>query len=157
MFTDHLTRAIAAARTPQLDHLAREVWRAHGSGVLDDAPAPHWRPLQRAGPRPAPNCVRPPDARHGPRPAALTALRDGGSLQLPGRAPPALAANFTVGELAVLKCVSDEHRHHGTCSAYVDALAARSGTSRSTVQRALRQAQRLGLVTVQERQFIQQF
>jgi hypothetical protein len=34
-----MTRAVAAARTDQLDHLSREIWRAHGSGIIDDATA----------------------------------------------------------------------------------------------------------------------
>ena len=34
---------------------------------------------------------------------------------------------------------------------HLDCIAARSGTSRSTVQRALREAQLLGLIVVQER------
>jgi hypothetical protein len=36
MFTDEVTRAIAAARTPALDHLSREVWKAYASGALSD-------------------------------------------------------------------------------------------------------------------------
>lgn len=55
------------------------------------------------------------------------------------------------GELAVLRIVADEIKRHGCCATYVDAIAARAGVSRSTVQRALRQARALGLVTVQER------
>jgi hypothetical protein len=36
MFTDQLTRAIAAARTPQLDHLSAELWKAYAAGALSD-------------------------------------------------------------------------------------------------------------------------
>jgi hypothetical protein len=41
MFSGALTRAITAARTTELDHLCREVWRAHAAGILanDDAQA----------------------------------------------------------------------------------------------------------------------
>src|SRR5215207_6370158 len=66
-----------------------------------------------------------------------------------GPMAPALAARFTVSELAVLKIVSDEIRQHGTCFCTVAEIAARAGTSR--VQDAIRQAARLGLLTVQER------
>jgi hypothetical protein len=38
-FADAITTAIAAACPQQLDHLAREIWQAHGSGALDDASA----------------------------------------------------------------------------------------------------------------------
>jgi len=54
-------------------------------------------------------------------------------------------------ELAVLKIVSDEIRQHGTCFCTVAEIAARAGTSRTKVQDAIRQAARLGLLTVQER------
>ena len=39
MFAETIARAVQAARTDELDHLAREIWRAHGAGVLDDAGA----------------------------------------------------------------------------------------------------------------------
>jgi hypothetical protein len=66
--------------------------------------------------------------------------------------PPALAAKFTVGELAALRIISDEVRHHGFCSLHIDAIAARAGVrSRTTVKDALREAQKLGMVTVKER------
>jgi hypothetical protein len=38
--------------------------------------------------------------------------------------PPALARRFTVSELAVLKIVSDEHRHHGACDRSLGQIAA---------------------------------
>src|SRR5215211_2372597 len=47
--------------------------------------------------------------------------------------------------------VSDEIRQHGTCFCTVAEIAARAGTSRTKVQDAIRQAARLGLLTVQER------
>jgi hypothetical protein len=40
--------------------------------------------------------------------------------------PPALAARFTQGELAALRIVSDEVRHHGVCTLHIDAIAARA-------------------------------
>jgi hypothetical protein len=73
-------------------------------------------------------------SRHGPRLADLAALIVNPALSVgdawprPGRA-----------------------RHNGVCGAYIDELAGRAGVSRATVQRALRQARALGLITVQER------
>src|SRR3954454_15053020 len=63
--------------------------------------------------------------------------------------PPGLACKFTTGELAVLKIVADEVRTKGACVLSVAEMAARSGTSESTVRRAFRAA--VGLMTVQER------
>ena len=65
--------------------------------------------------------------------------------------PPALAARFTQAEMAALRIISDEVRHHGVCGLHIDAIAARAGTCRTTVKNALREARRLNLVTVQER------
>jgi hypothetical protein len=65
--------------------------------------------------------------------------------------PPALACKFTVSELAVLRIIGDEVRQHGQCDRCVDELAARAGVCRSMVKNAIREAARLGLLTVQER------
>jgi hypothetical protein len=65
--------------------------------------------------------------------------------------PPALAARFTQAEMAALRIIADEVRHHGVCGLHIDAIAARAGTCRTTVKNALREARRLNLVTVQER------
>jgi hypothetical protein len=65
--------------------------------------------------------------------------------------PPALACKFTVSELAVLRIVGDEARQHGHCARCVDEIAARAGVCRRMVQTALREAARLGLVTIEER------
>ena len=52
--------------------------------------------------------------------------------------------------MAVLRIVGDEVRQHGHCDRCVDELAARAGVCRRMVQNALREAARLGLVTVEE-------
>jgi hypothetical protein len=72
-----------------------------------------------------------------------------------GPLPPPLAARFTWGEIAVMRIVGDECRVHGCCTLHIDAIAARAGVHRTTVQNALREAQgregRPGIITVQER------
>ena len=68
-----------------------------------------------------------------------------------GGLPPTLAEHFTVGEQAAIRVVTNEIKHRGICSLFVDMIAALSGTSRSTVQRALRKAKDLGLLLVRER------
>ena len=67
-------------------------------------------------------------------------------LAFSGPLPAALAAGFTVSELAALRIIGDEVRDRGSCSLYVEEIAARSGTSRSTVKNAMREAQRRGLL-----------
>jgi hypothetical protein len=54
-----------------------------------------------------------------------------------------------------MRIVGDECRAHGCCTLHIDAIAARAGVHRTTVQNALREAQsregRPGIITVQER------
>jgi hypothetical protein len=152
MFTDQLTRAIAAARTPQLDHLSAELWKAYAAGALshDDAQAAaeaiRERKLASAAKAPPP-----PKARRQRSPDRQASIARRRHLAASGPMPPALAAGFTQAEMAAFRIVSDEVRHHGVCALHIDAIAARAGTCRTTVKNALREARRLNLVTVQER------
>jgi hypothetical protein len=147
--------AAAATKTlPQLDNLVRTVWRAYGAGHLDDAEAQSVadaitarRAALRAPPA-RPVIPRPVAPRSPDRQASIERRR---RTAAGGWLPPAIAAKFTVGEQAVLAVVGREVQQHGTCSLPIDALAGISGTSRSTVKRALRQAVTLGLITLQER------
>jgi hypothetical protein len=159
MFTDQLTRAIAAARTGELDHLSREIWRAHGSGIIDDAVASaalealaarktQTRPSPSAAAKVSPMGSARRRQRSPDRQASIERRRH---LAASGPMPPALAARFTVGELAALRIIGDEVRHHGVCALHIDAIAARAGVCRTVVKNALREARRLGMVTVQER------
>ena len=55
--------------------------------------------------------------------------------------PPHLAANFSPGELAVLKIVADECLAHGVCDRSRNELAARAGVSLTVVKRAIKIAE----------------
>ena len=68
-----------------------------------------------------------------------------------GPLPPAIAAGFTTGELAVLKVISDEWLAHGACDRSLNELAARAGVCHSLAKRAVRLAELDGLFTVQRR------
>lgn len=156
MFADNLARAIATAPTNHLDELARAVWQAHASGVLDDTTAQdaaerlHARKLAtRPPPATVPFVLQP--RRRQCSPDKQVSLERRRRLAASGPLPPALAAHFTTAQLAVLRIVGDEMRAHGVCGLHVDAIAARAGVGRTSVQNALREAKGLGLVTVQER------
>jgi transposase len=71
--------------------------------------------------------------------------------------PPGLAAQFTVGERAVLYVVATEVKRHGQCDLYTDQIAAFAGVGRSTARNALRQAKRLGLIQVEERRLSRRY
>jgi hypothetical protein len=65
--------------------------------------------------------------------------------------PPRLAAQFTTGELAVLRVVADEVRDKGMCDRTYAEMAARAGVCRRTALNAIRRAGRLGFVHIEER------
>ena len=163
MFCDQMTAAIDGARTlTRLDHLSRSIWQGLAAGAVADdgaqALAEHLharRSILRGEIKPVgipvgrPSIFPPRRLQRAPkRPVAIARRRH---LAASGPMPPALACKFTVSELAVLRIIGDEVRQHGHCARCVDEIAARAGVCRRMVQTALREAARLGLLTVQER------
>src|SRR5689334_7947303 len=162
-FCDQMAAAIDGARTlTRLDHLSRSIWQSLAAGAVadDDAQAlaerlharrsvlrgeikPVGLPPGRPSLFPLRRLQRPPQ-----RPVAIARRRH---LAASGPMPPALACKFTVSELAVLRIIGDEVRQHGQCDRCVDELAARAGVCRRMVQNAIREAARLGLLTIEER------
>lgn len=72
-------------------------------------------------------------------------------LAFSGPLPHHLAARFTVGQMACLRVLGDEHRGHGHCVLTLDEIAARAGVCRKTAQRALWAARDEALLTIKER------
>src|SRR4051812_6021356 len=73
-------------------------------------------------------------------------------MRAPGSRPcPGIDQRLDGASVAVLRIVGDEGRHHGPCARCVDEIAARAGVCRRMVQAALREAARLGLLTIEER------
>src|SRR5215211_5994611 len=162
-FCNQMAAAIDGARTlTRLDHLSRAIWQGLAAGAVadDDAQAlaerlHARRSLIRGDLKPVgipvgrPSLFPPRRLQRAPKRAVAIARRR--HLAASGPMPPGLACRFTVGELAVLRIVGDEVRQHGRCDRCVDEIAARAGVCRRLVQNALREAARLGLVTVEER------
>src|SRR3954471_24960812 len=162
-FCDQMATAIDGARTlTRLDHLSRSIWQGLAAGAVadDDAQALAERlhahrsvirgDLKPVGLPPGRPSIFPPrrPQRARQRPVAIARRRH---LAASGPMPPALACKFTVSELAVLRIIGDEVRQHGQCDRCVDELAARAGVCRRMVQNAIREAARLGLLTIEER------
>src|ERR671916_3209648 len=158
-----MAAAIDGARTlTRLDHLSCSIWQGLAAGAVadDDAQALaerlHARRTFLRGeikpvgiPVGRPSIFPPRRLQRAPkRPVAIARRRH---LAASGPMPPALACMFTVSELAVLRIIGDEVRQHGQCARCVDELAARAGVCRSMVKNAIREAARLGLLTVEER------
>ncbi len=68
-----------------------------------------------------------------------------------GRMPPRLAARFTLAEAAVLSVVAVEVAKAGACTLTVGHIAALAGVSETSVRNAMREAQGLGFIRVEER------
>src|ERR687890_42775 len=162
-FCNQMAAAIDGARAlTRLEHLSRSIWQSLAAGAVadDDAQAMAERLHARRSvlrgeikpvgiPVGRPSIFPPRRLQRAPkRPVAIARRRH---LAASGPMPPALACKFTVGELAVLRIVGDEVHQHGCCSRSIAELAARAGCGRTTAQNAIREAARLGLVTVQER------
>src|SRR6187455_2759517 len=162
-FCDQMAAAIDGARTlTRLDHLSRSIWQGLAAGTVgdDDAQALAERLHARRGvlrgeitlvgiPIGRPSIFPPRRLQRAPkRPVAIARRRH---LAASGPMPPALACKFTVSELAVLRIIGDEVRQHGHCARCVDEIAARAGVCRRMVQNAIREAARLGLLTIEER------
>src|SRR3954462_3305354 len=163
MFCDQMRASIEAARTPaRLEDLARAIWQAWAAQAVSDDDAEHLAGLIHArktaarggrepgGRVPGRPSIFPPRRLQRP-PARSAAIARRRQLAASGPMPPGLAAHFTTAELAVLRIVGDEVRGRGCCDRSIAEMAARAGCGRTTVQNALREAARLGLVTVAER------
>ena len=162
---DQFQTAIAGAHPRNLDHVAKQLWTAHGAGLLPDDDAQALAAAIEArrhpsGPRRPQDALQAlqvarasffPPRRPQRSPDRAKSIARRRRLAASGPMPPALACNFTTAELSVLKIVADEVAAHGACSRTIGEIAARAGVSRSKAQVALREAQALGLITVQER------
>jgi hypothetical protein len=154
-----LSVAIAAARNfPALEEISRTLWQAHAAGALSDdaaqaaAEAVEARKAVLRGPRPVPTQKRA-SARRTPcrSPDRERSIRRRRAAAMSGAVSARIAAAFTLGETAVLSVIAREVRRSGDCRLCIDAIAALAGVSRRLAQNAIRQAERLGLLTVHAR------
>ena len=91
------------------------------------------------------------NARAGSRPRTDASMERRRRWAASGRLPPGLAARFTLAEQAVLALVAAEVARRKDCRLAVGHLAAIVGVAETTVRNAIREAVKLGLVTVEER------
>lgn len=162
MFVHQIEAAIAAASSTGLVELSRAIWQGVTAGALSEddagrlAEAIHARQtVAKATGLAVTSKARPvslfPPRRPQRAPERSVAIERRRRLAASGPLPPALAARFTTSEAAVLRIVGDECRDKGRCVLPIDAIAARAGVGRTTVQNALRLARRLGMIEIEER------
>ncbi|MGF3026959.1 transcriptional regulator [Methylobacterium aquaticum] len=157
MLVDQIRAAVMAAPRVGLPEVAAVLWRAYGAGQVSEAEAEELSalietrkvvPAEPAGAVAAAAVAR---KATGSRPKTDASLERRRRWAASGRLPPALAARFTPGEIAVLAVVASEVCRRGDCRMAVGHLAAVAGVSETLVRNALREARALGLVTVEER------
>lgn len=147
---DTLLDAIACAPRDKLDAIVKAVWDAYNATHITEAEATILDAAIQA--RTAVATVAPREPRRGgSRPRSDASQERRRRWAASGRLPPPLAARFTLAEQAVLAVVAAESVKRGDCRLPLDHLAAVAGVSRSTAKTALRQAARLGLLTIEER------
>jgi hypothetical protein len=171
MFINALAGAIDAAHPKQFDYLSRQLWQAHAAGHIPDQDAQslaerlHGRRSDSAVAQGAvfrlSSSVTPANGQNAPRaflrrPESKSPDRRGSierrrRLAASGPMPPALACQYTVGQLAVLRIVGDEIHAKGTCDRSLAEIAARAGVCRKLAQLTMRMAARDGLVTIERR------
>ncbi|OAH29767.1 hypothetical protein AX289_29600 [Methylorubrum populi] len=174
MFADEIRRAIEAASRITLPQVTAQLWRAFGDGHISEAEAECLSALieartltgkaARFGQPPSPAEPQPVEACDAPQAPPGSARRSVGSRPrtdasmerrrrwaASGRLPPGLAARFTLAEQAVLALVAAETTRRGDCRLAIGHLAAIVGVAETTVRNAIREAGKLGLLTVEER------
>ncbi len=174
-YADEIRRQAEAAPRAALPEIAKALWAAFGEGRISEAEAETLSVLiearrtseshPRAGHGLNPRGTDREEVQGEPRKLIEAARRGVGSRPrtdaslerrrrwaASGRLPPGLAARFTLAEQAVLALVAAEVARRKDCRLSIENMAAVAGVCRSTVKNAIREAQRLGLLTVEERQ-----
>src|SRR4051794_5665424 len=150
MFVEQLRRAVEASPRVELAWVAQLLWRAYAAGHVSEAEAEALSEaieLRRA----LPAAQKPAQRRVGSRPRTGASMERRRRWASSGAMPPALASRFTRAEQAVLGVVAAEHMRHGRCTLVLDHIAALAGVCRKTVKNALRTAQGVGLIRIEER------
>src|SRR6185503_12089211 len=150
MFAEQLRRAAEASPRVELARVAQLLWKAYAAGQVSEAEASALSEAIEAR-RALPAAQKPLQRRLGSRPRSPASMERRRRWAASGALPPALAARFTLAETAVLAVVAAEALRHGRCTLVIEHIAALAGVGRSTVKRALRAAQGLGFVRIEER------
>ena len=150
MFVEQLRRAVEASPRVELAKVAGLLWRAYAAGHVTEAEASELSDLIEAR-RALPAPQKPPQRRLGSRPRSPASMERRRRWAASGALPPALAARFTLAEIAVLAVIAAEVLRHSRCTLVIGHIAALAGVSETTVRNALRAARGLGLLTIEER------
>lgn len=158
LFADSLRAAIEASLRLTLPEITSRLWRAFAEGHVSEAEAEELaalielkstRPDQPSAPQDRAGSPR--TGRNGSRPRTDASMGRRRSWASDGLMPPTVVVHFTQGERSVLAVIAAETQKRQDCRLAIDHIAALAGVGRSTTRNAIREATRLGLVTVEER------
>ncbi|MCJ2092068.1 helix-turn-helix domain-containing protein [Methylobacterium sp. J-072] len=174
-YADEIRRQAEGATRAALPAITAALWRAYSDGKITETEAESLSEFidarrsfgsgQKSGQSPNPTAtadagltLSPPNRSGSPRRAVGSRPRTDASMErrrrwaASGRLPPGLAARFTLAEQAVLALVAAEVVRRKDCRLSVPNVAAVTGVAETTVRNAIREARKLGLLTVEERQ-----
>ena len=150
MFADEIRRAAEAAPRVKLPEVAVLLWKAFGAGQVTEAEAEELSGLIELR-KVAPSTPIPAPRRVGSRPRSAASIERRRRWAASGALPVGLAAQFTLAEQAALAIVAEEVVRHGRCTLCIGAIAGKAGVGETSVRNAIREAKRLGLVTIEVR------
>ncbi|MCJ2087250.1 helix-turn-helix domain-containing protein [Methylobacterium sp. E-005] len=173
-YAEEIRRQVEAAPRAALPAVTAALWRAYGTGQVTEAEAEalsgliaarqaksetvsHLRSPNPGGSTDIENSDTATHRAGSPRTCVGSRPRTAASMErrrrwaASGRLPPAIAARFTLAEQGVLALVAAEVARRKDCRLAVGHLAAIVGVAETTVRNAIREAVKLGLLTVEER------
>ena len=152
MFVEEIRRAGLATPRGRLAEISAALWKGFAAGAIGETEAQGLAELIEAR-KAVPAAARPAASRGrvGARPRTSASLGRRRAWSASGWLPPAIAAGFTQAEQAALAVILVEVVLKGRCELCHGAVGGRAGVSVSTVKRALGEARRLGLLSVEER------
>jgi hypothetical protein len=155
LFANQFHESTETARTiADVDNLARILWRCHADGrFTDDVAQSIAEALQarRVALRPMVGRHVKPKAPPRRRPASHERLALRRKVALGGVVPAKIAMLFTMGEIAALAVIGTAARKFGDCRHAIGEIARLAGVGKTTVQNAIRHAERLGIIRRTER------
>ncbi|MCJ2023974.1 helix-turn-helix domain-containing protein [Methylobacterium sp. J-067] len=172
MFVEEIRRQAEAAPRAALPAVSSAMWRAYAEGQITEGEAETlaaliearqvktaiFADLSNVGRDEAHTVRHTPQDRQrsfrtgtGSRPRTDASIERRRRCAASGRLPPALAAKFSLAEQSALSIVAAETARRGDCRLSVPHLAALAGVAETTVRNAIREARKLGLLTVEER------
>lgn len=146
---DGFRRAIAAAPIADLHLIEKTIWGSFANAGVDEGQVEELIAAIKL--RQVIREPQPRRSRSGSRPRTSESMVRRRQLASTGEIPASIAGRFTQAERAVLQVITVEVSRGGDCRLCHEKMAALAGVSKTTVKRTIREARRLGLITVEQR------